>query len=346
MSDSLDILIPARCEQFLSRTIDDVLSNIRGDTRIICVLDGAWANPVINDHPRVTLVHLTESIGQRAATNLACRISRAKYVAKMDAHVSVAEGFDVQLMKDIEPDMTIVPRLYNLHVFDWVCKCGERIYQGPTPGPCAKCGGTYEREMIWKPRLNRMSDFMRFDTELKFGYWREFKKRPEAQGDIVPTMSTLGAFWMLERRRYRKLNICDESWGSWGQQGSEVSMKSWLSGGRLMTSRRTWYSHLFRTQGGDFGFPFPITGKQVDHARKTCKNIFLNNAWPGQIHPLSWLIEKFAPCPDWHDPSGSTVLELVRVAGEKFGFVNSLAKNAPPFIGTLPVPVHHGCPLQ
>ena len=36
----LSILIPARNEQFLKRTIDDILENIEADTEIIAVLDG------------------------------------------------------------------------------------------------------------------------------------------------------------------------------------------------------------------------------------------------------------------------------------------------------------------
>jgi hypothetical protein len=156
--------------------------------------------------------------------------------------------------------------------------------------------------MIWKPRLNRMSDFMRFDKDLRFNYWRDFKRRPEAKGDIVPTMSTLGACWMLERSRYRELNICDEKIGSWGQQGTEISVKSWTSGGRLMTNRRAFYSHMFRTQGGDFGFPFPITGKQVDYARKYSTDLFVKRQWKGSKYPLSQLVEKFWPVPGWDQP--------------------------------------------
>jgi hypothetical protein len=298
---------------FLQETLDSALANIRGNTEIIVMLDGYWPSKPIPDHKSVTIVHLTESIGQRAATNMAVRISKAKWVMKLDAHCAVSEGFDVQLMKDIEPDMTMVPRLYNLHAFDWVCKCGERIYQGPTPGPCPKCGGTYQREMVWKPRLNRMSDFMRFDKDLKFQYWREFKRRPEAQGDIVPTMSTLGACWMLSRKRYRELNICDELHGSWGQQGTEIACKSQLSGGRLVTNRRAFYSHMFRTQGGDFGFPFPITGKQVEVARKYSHDLFTNGKWDKAKYPLSWLLERFWPVPGW-DQSDLDALKMKEVA--------------------------------
>ena len=106
---------------------------------------------------------------------------------------------------------------------------------------------------------------------------------------------------MMTREKYWQLNICDEAHGSWGQQGTEVACKTWLSGGRVIINKKTWYAHLFRTQGSDFGFPYPQSGSQVDHARKYSKDLFLNGKWDKAIHPLQWLVDRFAPVPGWHD---------------------------------------------
>ena len=288
---------------FLRQTVENVLANIRGDTEIIAVLDGAWADPVIQDHPKVVLLHYTESIGQRAATNVAARISKAKYVMKLDAHCAMDEGFDVKMMAEMQDDMTMVPRLYNLHAFDWGCKkCGNQTYQGPTPVKCDKCENTtdFERVMIWKPRLSRRTDFMRFDRKLVFQYWRAYGKRPEAKGDIVPLMSSLGACWMMRRRRYMKFGMLDEKHGSWGQMGTEIACKSHLSGGQHVVNKKTWYSHMFRTQGGDFGFPYKISGKQQEAAREYSRELWLGNKWKHAIHPFRWIIEKFDPVPEWN----------------------------------------------
>jgi hypothetical protein len=37
----------------------------------------------------------------------------------------------------------------------------------------------------------------------------------------------------------------------------------------------------------------------VQHAKKTARELFFNNKWEKQIHPLSWLVEKFWPVPGW-----------------------------------------------
>lgn len=299
----LSILIPARNEMFLARTVEDILSNIEGDTEIIVVLDGAWADPGLPIDPRLTVVYLPESIGQRAATNLAARIAKGKYLMKCDAHCAFDKGFDVKLCSEMQDDWTMVPRMYNLHVFDWVCPDGHTRYQGPS-GPCTQCGKLTERKMLWQAKPSPETDFMRFDSNLKFQYWSQFKKRPEARGDIADTMSILGACFLLTKEKYWELDICDEQHGSWGQQGTEVACKTWLSGGRLVVNKKTWFAHMFRTQGKDFGFPYPLSNGDVEKARAYSVNLWKGKKWPKAIHDLEWLINKFAPVPGWDQKKG------------------------------------------
>lgn len=300
----LSICIPARNEMFLLKTIESVLENMEGDTEIIAVLDGYWPDVGLPQHPRVNVIHYEESIGQRAATNVAAKLSRAKMVMKLDAHCSVDKGFDVKLIADLKdhPDWTMVPRMYNLHGFDWKCnKCGYRTYQGPTPVKCDKCDNTtaFERVIVWEPRKSRRSDFMRFDSDMHFQYWGEFEKRPEGQGEICDLLSHVGACWLMHRERYWELGGMDEAHGSWGQMGVEVSCKTWLSGGRQVINKNTWFSHMFRTQGGDFSFPYAMSGRQVADARKHSKRLFMEGTWPQAKYDLKWLLTKFWPVPGW-----------------------------------------------
>jgi len=294
----LSILIPARNEMFLARTIEDILEHIEGDAEIIAVCDGAWPDPPVPDHPRVHLIYHSQSIGQRAATNEAARMATGKFIMKADAHCSFAQGFDVKLMADCEPDWIVVPQMRNLHAFDWRCRgCGRRIYQGSQPESCKKCAGeTFEMVVVWEPRAHTRNAFMRFDSDLRFGYWKTFKKRPEARGDLAPTMSLLGACWLMRRSLYWELGGLDEAHGSWGQMGTEIACKAWLSGGALMVNKKTWFAHMFRTQNG-FSFPYPNPG--AEKAREYSKWLWSGDNWPGAAHPLSWLVDKFRPIPGW-----------------------------------------------
>jgi len=303
----LSILIPSRNEMFLKNTVEDILANTEADTEIIIVLDGQWADPPLVQNDRVNVIYLPESIGQRAATNLACRLSKAQYVMKLDAHCSFDKGFDRKMIADMQDNSIMVPTMRNLHVFDWKCyKCGWKKYQGPTPTKCEQCGDTthMRRKMIWQPRRGTHSNSYSFDSTPHFQYFNDYTKRLEYQKALDETgltesMSLQGSCFMINREKYWELNICDESVGSWGNQGIETACKLWLSGGRVMINHKTWYAHLFRTQGGDFGFPYPQPGTEVDKTKRKVWEFFLNGKWEKQIHPVSWLVEKFWPVPGW-----------------------------------------------
>lgn len=300
----LSIIIPARNEEFLPNTIDDILKNRKGETEIIVILDGYWPDVGIRQDPRIRIIHFEKSVGQRAAVNYGAKLSAAKFIMKLDAHCSVDEGFDIKLMANCKKDWTVIPRMYNLHVFDWKCKaCGFHQYQGPLPSDCPECSEAsgFERVMVWKPRRNRKTDFARFDKDMKFAYWRDYRKRPEAAGHIADTMSSVGACFFMHRERFFDLGGLDENHGSWGQFGTEIACKSWLSGGRHVVNKKTWFAHLFRTNSKGFSFPYPMSGTSQEKARQYSQNVWLNDKWPGAVYKLSWLVEKFRPVPDWHD---------------------------------------------
>lgn len=306
----LSILIPARNEMFLARTIEDILQNIEVDTEVIAVLDGAWAEPPVPQHDRLNIIYVPEAIGQRAAANLACKLSKAKYVMKVDAHCSFDKGFDrkmLEVFKETGDNVTMVPTMRNLWAFDWKCyKCGWKKYQGPTPEKCEQCGDTkhMRRKMIWVGKERPQSNSYGFDSEPHFQYFNDYTKRSEYKKDLeerrlTETMSLQGSCFMCARDKYWELELCDEKLGNWGNQGIEVAVKTWLSGGRVLVNHKTWYAHMFRTQGGDFGFPWPNSGRETQKTKNRVKDLFWNNKWPKQIHPVSWLVEKFWPIPGW-----------------------------------------------
>jgi hypothetical protein len=318
----LSILIPARNEEWLPQTVENLLKNKRGKTEILIGLDGYWPEPGIPSHEDVTVVHYPESIGQRAMQNRLAQISKAKYVMKADAHTAWDEGFDVKLIAKMEDDVTMVPQMYNLHVFNWQCKsCGMEWYQGPQPQACRNetCDSiswtadnnpnyatNFEKKLYFHPRnddcfktgvdcskrrANPQSSAYRFNKNLQFKYFPELRNKLPREG-LQETMSLQGSCFMCTREKYWSLGLCDESWGSWGQQGSEVAIKTWLSGGRVLTNFDTWYAHLFRTQSG-FSFPYPHSGRSQQRAREISQEIFLNDKWPMAKYPLKWLLNKF-----------------------------------------------------
>lgn len=323
MTPDLTIVIPARNEEWLKVTVDEVLAHSSEATEVIVVQDGAPLLEGLVQHPRLSIIQLPVSRGQREATNIGMLMADSKYVMKLDAHCSVAKGFDTELMNAAEtlpPNVCQIPVQYNLHVFDWQCNgCGALAYQGPTPRKCeddpdnpkslyrregyhrqvglAPCGGTkFTKVMRWRRRENRRTTHWRFDSNMHFQYWH----RKDAEGwPLSETMSCLGACWFVNREYWLKLGMLDTRHGSWGQMGTEVACKFWLSGGKLLCNHNTWYAHLFRTQGGDFTFPYPQDQKQIDHAKQYSNQLWKNDEWDGQVRPLRWLVDHFWPVPGW-----------------------------------------------
>lgn len=303
----LSILIPAKNEMFLAKTIENLLENIEANTEVIAVLDGEWTNPPIPQHEKVNVIYIGKAIGQRAATNLACKLSKSKYVMKVDAHCSFDKGFDRIMIENMQDDWTMVPIMRNLWAFDWKCyHCGWKKYQGPTPEKCEDCGKSdkIRRKMIWKGKERPQSTSYCFDKEPHFQYFNEYRKRPEykkaqKETQITETMSLQGSCFMCTRDKYWELKLSDEELGNWGNQGIEVAVKTWLSGGKVMCNQKTWYAHMFRTQGGDFSFPWHNSGNDTLRTKKRVKEVIWNNKLKNQKYPLSWLIEKFWPIPGW-----------------------------------------------
>ena len=305
----LSIIIPSRNEQFLKNTIEDILKNIEANTEIIVVLDGQWGVEGINQDERVNIIYVPKSIGQRSATNLGVKLSRAKYVMKIDAHCSFDKGFDRKMIegfKKMGDDVTMVPIMRNLWAFDWKCyHCGWKKYQGPTPKKCEQCGKTdkIRKKMVWIGKHNPQSTSYCFDKEPHFQYFEDYKHREPYLTDkktgFTETMSLQGSCFMLTRKNYWDWEVCDEKAGSWGNQGIEIALSTWTSGHRVLVNHNTWYAHMFRTQGGDFSFPYRNKGNDVKRTKDYIKDKFWNFKHSKQIYPVSWLVERFMPVPNW-----------------------------------------------
>lgn len=308
----LSVLIPARNEDMLDRTLQDLIENIEGKTEVIVVLDGWIPNPSLKTvDPRILIVYNPVAKGQRAATNQAARLAKGKYVMKSDAHVAFDKGFDVKMldaMHKLEASgkylhYTLIPTMKNLWAYDWVCANGHTRYQGKK-GACPTCGEVEHQNIHWtvKPSPSRFT-FM-FDRTMHFQYWGELAKRPESieQGDLRETMSIQGSCFMLSKEKYWELDICSESFNSWGQQGVEVACKTWLSGGGVFSNLNTWYAHMFRTNNFG-GFPYSNPESKIQANREYSRQLFQQNRWPLAIHDFQWLIDKFKP-PEWIETKG------------------------------------------
>ena len=87
-----------------------------------------------------------------------------------------------------------------------------------------------------------------------------------------------------------------------GAEAQEVCLKTWLSGGRYVLNKLTWYAHKKKRVGkrkNEYGYRKPVG--QWRKSRAYAIECWTNNKWPKQKYKLNWLVDKFKPVPDWHD---------------------------------------------
>jgi len=192
---------------------------------------------------------------------------------KLDAHCAVGPGFDRILIDNWQPGWTVVPRMYNLDV------------------------------ETWQPKKHKLTDYMYIGwndkDEMRAQYYSGnlYKQWHTREAEIDETMCCMGPGWFLSKEDFWKQGGCDEEHGSWGQQGVEVALKAWLSGGALMVNKKTWFAHWFRGGGGP-GFPYHISQRSIDKARQYSKDLWMGDKWPQAKRTLRWLVDKFDP-PGW-----------------------------------------------
>ena len=229
----LSIVIPARTEKFLNKTILDVLSKATGEIEIFPVLDGYGDTPYekIIDK-RVHYISLPLPLNyerrKRQAINAGVSISHGKYVMWMDAHCVVAPGFDEVLARDCEDNWVVVPRRYKMDFKKW-----DRVIEKDRP----PIDYVYPMWQYLKKK-GRIA-----------GYKWDIKS--EARKDIMidDIMITQGSFIFMTRKWFDKMGFMKtEGYTGWGQEGEEVCMTTVLNGGRAVVNKNTWYAHLHKGQ--------------------------------------------------------------------------------------------------
>ena len=266
----VSVIIPGRTEPYFQATVASVLEAATGDIEVIAVVDGDEAKPYLQfDDPRVKIIRLEKSIGQRAGYNLGVRESSGKYVMKLDAHAKVSHGFDETLQSHCPDDAVVLPEMRRLNVHTWEDKPRGKTH------------------------------FMYCGIDLYCHYWQPYRKREEAKAEYPEVMTGQGSCWFCTREWNDHMGLLDEGVGSWGNVGIEISLRTWLCGGRQIVNKNVWQAHWFRKDEG--GFTYPMNGRQVAKAHAyTRKNYYFNDhAFKNQTRPFKWIIDKFAPVPGW-----------------------------------------------
>lgn len=223
----LSVIIPSYKDPLLQKTIDSLLENseLGDELEIIAVLGGYWPNPQLKDDKRLKILHLGKNRGMRGAINAGAAISKGEYTMKCDAHCMFGKGFDRILLERIRDNWVVTPRRHFLDTGKW-----EVMNDIPPVD--------YEKLVIDKDKFTR----------------QEWKSRAEERKEkiIDDTMAIQGSCWVMKRSWWNKAigELQTE-----GDGNTEIAIKTWQEGGRLMVNKNTWLAHGYEESEENTGAP-------------------------------------------------------------------------------------------
>jgi len=267
----VSVIIPSRNEPYLQKTILDLLSKASDDIQIIAILDGYWpsSREFVNDK-RVVYIHYSEPRGMRNAINAGVSIAKGEYILKTDAHCLFASGYDKALIEWCKDNWVVVPRRYALDPVKW-----ERTDNPKYPVDYMYLSNDYHG-VIWDEKNK--------DEDLKM----------QAYDDI---MSSQGSCWFMKKDYFHELDLMDEvKYGTFASEFQEIGLKCWLSGGRVIVNKKTWYAHWHKTETRGYSLNKADGDKAVEFVKQWMDGKY---KWEYQKHTIDWLVEHFAPVPTW-----------------------------------------------
>ncbi len=256
----LSVIIPSRKDKYLQQTINDIRKNARGEIEIIAILDGYDDNIT-----GATLIRNSDKRGLRDAVNSGVAISKGAYIMKCDAHCMFDEGFDVKILSDIEDNWVVVPRRYKLDTNKWII-CED------------------DTEPIDYEKL------ITNDPERIYG--QQWPSRAKKNKDILvdENMIFQGSCWIMSRKHWDWLGgLSEVGYGTFIQEPTEIALKTWLGGGKVMVNKKTWYAHQHRR----FGRTHQVASAEVKVGNDYSRDFWLNDRWTNRIHDFSWYLERF-----------------------------------------------------
>lgn len=292
--DKVSIIIPARHEPFLQKTVDEVLNNATGEIEVIVMLDAYWPQPPLKKDKRVVIVHNGEARGMRANENAAAKIATGKYLMKLDAHCMVGKGFDTILKADCEKNWVAIPSRYSLDADKW------RRFRGPVD--YLYLTFPYETDDLYGPGFHGRK--WKGPTGFTGSFWHRERERKDIKIDDI--MVFQGSCWFMHKEHF--LNIEGLREDCLYQEAIELAFKTWLSGGRVIRNKNTWYAHYHKRKG-DKTVGYALSKRKKVETACFMMNYWFNNDWPKQTKKIEWYIEKFRPLEtwpdDWQDPKYS-----------------------------------------
>ncbi|XP_055619792.1 putative polypeptide N-acetylgalactosaminyltransferase 9 [Toxorhynchites rutilus septentrionalis] len=189
------------------------------------------------DYPKVRIVRAPERLGLMRARLLGAQSAVSDVLVFLDAHVECTEGWLEALLDPVARNWTTI----SIPTVDWIDENDMHLRSDSAP----QFYGAY-------------------DWDLNFGWWvRDTrKKKYENKYEPFDSPAMSGGLFCITRRFFEHLGWYDEGFEIYGVENIELSMKSWMCGGKMVTVPCSRVGHIQKT-----GHPYMMhTSKDVVRA--------------------------------------------------------------------------------
>lgn len=282
MNDRVSVIIPARNEAHLKKTVVDLLAHAAGDIEILVFLDGPQPDPQLPADARIRVIWNDPAIGMRPCINAGAELATGKYLLKVDAHCMFAPGYDAALRADCDEDWLAVPTRHSIDGETWRVK-----------------GRDYNYSILTYPYLASMYGEGLHAVTFP---WNQNKAVNAARAHLLvdDLLSAQGSCWFQHRANFLRLGPLDHANLYFYQESQETMLRQWVTGGRCVINKRTWYAHWHKGKESQGADGRPGRGYYLDVRKKRSSEAFstdwwLNNRQPGAQRTFVSLIEQFWP---------------------------------------------------
>ena len=283
------IIIAARNEPYFNKTVDNIFANATGEIEVLVMLDGWKPDRPLTARPNLIPVYRTESKGMRNSLNQLANLATGKYLLKLDAHCMVGKGFDEILQENMQDNWLAVPSRYRLNVEKWIRDSDpiEYLYiTYPYEADSLYGAGFHGKKWIGEDGIGENMGKGQY-------YWMENARRHVKIDDISIIQ---GSCWFMTREYFNYIDKLDEVHHFFYQEGNELCFKVWLSGGRCVVNKNTWYAHWHKDKGSNYW----MSNGQKRETQRLSTWVWMNDKWPKATKSISWFVNsKFYPMPSW-----------------------------------------------
>uniref|UniRef100_A0A182PBN8 Ricin B lectin domain-containing protein n=1 Tax=Anopheles epiroticus TaxID=199890 RepID=A0A182PBN8_9DIPT len=171
---------------------------------------------------KVRIVRAPKRLGLIKARMLGGKSTHTDLITFLDAHVEVTVGWLEALIQPVAENWTTIA----IPTIDWIDENTMKYLDDKSP-----------------------TFFGAYDWDLNFGWWSRWSQKKQYENKMVPfdSPAMAGGLFTINRTFFERLGWYDDGFDIYGIENIELSIKSWMCGGKMVTVPCSRVGHIQKT---------------------------------------------------------------------------------------------------